>query len=48
VRRMAAVARATEEAKPGARPADAVLRLTLDAFRCYDRLRVEPGTGPIA
>jgi len=44
---MAAVARATEEAKPGARPADAVLRLTLDAFRCYDRLRVEPGTGPI-
>ncbi|MFZ9634036.1 MAG: AAA family ATPase, partial [Alphaproteobacteria bacterium] len=44
---MAAVARATEEAKPGARPADAVLRLTLDAFRCYDRLRVEPGAGPI-
>ena len=44
---MAAVARATEEAKPGVRPADAVLRLTLDAFRCYDRLRVEPGAGPI-
>ena len=45
---MAAVARATEESTAGtAGPADAVLRLTLDAFRCYDRLRIEPGAGPI-
>ena len=44
---MAAVARAGEEATAGARPADAVLRLTLDAFRCYDRLRIEPAGGPV-